>query len=39
MDDAGEERTDIAVVVEETKEDALEALRKHTNGTTDIWLI
>lgn len=28
QDDAGEERTDIAVVVEETKEDALEALRK-----------
>lgn len=28
MDDAGEERTDIAVVVAETKEDALEALRK-----------
>ena len=28
IDDAGEERTDIAVVVEETKEDALEALRK-----------
>lgn len=37
MDDAGEERTDIAVVVAETKEDALEALRKAMqDGTWDV---
>lgn len=37
MDDAGEERTDIAVVVEETKEDALEALRKEMQDGDEYW--
>ncbi len=36
-DDAGEERTDIAVVVEETKEDALEALRKAMQDCDEYW--
>lgn len=37
MDDAGEERMDIAVVVEETKEDALEALRKEMQDGDEYW--
>ena len=37
QDDCGDARTDIAVVVEETKEDALEALRKEMQDGDEYW--